>query len=143
MFLFKAGAFGTLSKTEHDEVVDLIHRFIHVMERTASSETHIASRYNKLLKKLWFSDGSCATALDNPPIASDARTIGGSDNPISDKMDNSAAALDLGQVLDLDQFHPSFSTLDMDLFSPGLDANMDLSGWDPLGGLGNYMGKDI
>ena len=119
MFLFKADAFGTLSKTEHDEVVDLIHRFIHVMERTASSETHIALRYNKLLKKLWFSDSSHATALDNPAVASDARTIGGSDNPTFCNMDNSAAALDLGQALDLELFHPSFSTLDMDLFSPG------------------------
>lgn len=144
VFLFKADTFGALSKTEHDEVVDLIQRFIHVMERTASSETHIALRYNKLLKKLWFAHGpyAHATALDNPAVASDSRTIGGSDNPTFRNMDNSAAALDLGQALDLELFHPSFSTLDMDLFSPGLDANMDLSGWD-LGGLGNYIGKDI
>ena len=141
MFLFKTDAFGTLSNAEHDEVVDLMQRFIHVMERTASSETHIALRYNKLLKRLWFSGGSYATSWDKPAVASDATTIGGSDNPIADNMDNSAAAVDLGQPLDLDLFHPSFSTLDMDLFSPGLDANVDLSGWD-LGGLGNYNGRD-
>ena len=140
MFLFKADAFGALSKTEHDEVVDLIQCFIHVMECTASSETHIALRYNKLLKKLWFSEGSYGTALKEP--ASDARTLGGSDNPGTDEMDNSATGLDLGQVLDLDLFHPSLSTLDMDLFSTGLDVNMDLSGWD-LGGLGNHIRRDV
>ena len=142
MFLFKADAFGALSKTEHDEVVDLIQCFIHVMECTASSETHIALRYNKLLKKLWFAEGSYATALEQSAIASDARTLGGSDNPGADEMDNSATGLDLGQVLDLDLFHPSFSTLDMDLFSNGLDVNMDSSGWD-LGGLGNHIRRDM
>ena len=142
MFLFKADAFGALSKTEHDEVVDLIQCFIHVMECTASCETHIALRYNKLLKKLWFAEGSYATALEQSAIASDARTLGGSDNPGADEMDNSATALDLGQVLDLDLFHPSFSTLDMDLFSNGFDVNMDSSGWD-LGGLGNHIRRDM
>ena len=142
MFLFKTDAFGTLSNAEHDEVVDLIQRFIHVMERTASSETHIALRYNKLLKKLWFAEGSYATALEQSAIASDARTLGGSDNPGADEMDNSATALDLEQALDLGLFHPSFSTLDMDLFSNGLDVNMDSSGWD-LGGLGNHIRRDM
>ena len=61
---------------------------------------------------------------------------------VADEMDNSATGLDLGQVLDLDLFHPSLSTLDMDLFSTGLDVNMDLSGWD-LGGLGNHIRRDV
>lgn len=61
---------------------------------------------------------------------------------VADEMDNSATGLDLGQVLDLDLFHPSLSTLDMDLFSTGLDVNMDLSGWDQ-GGLGNHIRRDV
>lgn len=41
---------------EHQEIRDLVRRFLHALDNAVTSDCHVAHRYGKLLRKLWFAD---------------------------------------------------------------------------------------
>ncbi|RMY61168.1 hypothetical protein D0865_01145 [Hortaea werneckii] len=54
VFLFKARSFGAVTKPRHQQSVSLVQAFISRLDAAASSETHTAARYSKLLSALYF-----------------------------------------------------------------------------------------
>ncbi|KAI7160904.1 hypothetical protein KC349_g3189 [Hortaea werneckii] len=56
VFLFKARSFGAVTKPRHQQSVNLVQAFILRLDAAASSETHTAARYSKLLSALYFPD---------------------------------------------------------------------------------------
>jgi hypothetical protein len=55
VFLYRAGIFGALDMAdEHEGVISLVGGFMTVLDSAASSDCHIARRYSRLLKSLWF-----------------------------------------------------------------------------------------
>lgn len=58
VFLYKAAAFGAFSPSQHKDIVELVQRFIRILEQAATSDSHIGYRYSKLLNRIWLSDAS-------------------------------------------------------------------------------------
>lgn len=56
VFLFKARSFGAVTKPRHQQSICLVQAFISRLDAAASSETHTAARYSKLLSALYFPD---------------------------------------------------------------------------------------
>ncbi|KAI7278868.1 hypothetical protein KC345_g5705 [Hortaea werneckii] len=56
VFLFKARSFGAVTKPRHQQSICLVQTFISRLDAAASSETHTAARYSKLLSALYFPD---------------------------------------------------------------------------------------
>ncbi|RMY87311.1 hypothetical protein D0861_05441 [Hortaea werneckii] len=56
VFLFKARSLGAVTKPRHQQSVCLVQTFISRLDAAASSETHTAARYSKLLSALYFPD---------------------------------------------------------------------------------------
>ncbi|GAB1743662.1 hypothetical protein NU219Hw_g588t1 [Hortaea werneckii] len=56
VFLFKARSFGAVTKPRHQQSVSLVQAFISKLDAAASSETHTAARYSRLLSALYFPD---------------------------------------------------------------------------------------
>lgn len=54
--MHKADAFDALSTAEHQEIRDLVRRFLHALNDAVTGDCHVAHRYGKLLQKLWFPD---------------------------------------------------------------------------------------
>ncbi|KAE8406241.1 hypothetical protein BDV37DRAFT_292457 [Aspergillus pseudonomiae] len=54
VFLFKALTVGALNSEEHQTCTTLVRQFISMLKSAATSPSHIASRYGKLLTSLWF-----------------------------------------------------------------------------------------
>lgn len=53
VFLYKAGTFGALLRTESTEITYLVQQFIRMLEEAAIGDCHIASRFASLLKRMW------------------------------------------------------------------------------------------
>lgn len=54
VFLFKAHASGAIPPTRYAETTALITRFLAHLNTVTPDETHISTRYARLLQKLWF-----------------------------------------------------------------------------------------
>ncbi|GAB1196213.1 hypothetical protein APSETT444_005480 [Aspergillus pseudonomiae] len=54
VFLFKALTVGALNSEEHQTCTTLVRQFISMLKSAATSPSHVASRYGKLLTSLWF-----------------------------------------------------------------------------------------
>ncbi|KAI6849729.1 hypothetical protein KC332_g957 [Hortaea werneckii] len=67
VFLFKARSFGAVTKPRHQQSVCLVQTFISRLDAAASSDTHTAARYSKLLSALYFPD---AFRTDGVPSSS-------------------------------------------------------------------------
>lgn len=133
VFLYKADVFGALVPAEHDSVSHLVQQFIQVLEKAASNDFHVASRFANLLKRMWRSDGKLASSMRT--ASSDAPS----------RMDNSSTPCELprninlldsqirhGATFDFRVPEPmSDSTLDGNVFCPEFSAL-----WSELGDLG-------
>lgn len=54
VFLYKAHASGAIPQSRYGYTISLIQRFITLLQTIAINETHVASRYARLLHHLWF-----------------------------------------------------------------------------------------
>lgn len=63
VFLYKADVFGALGRAEHDSVFHLVQQFIQVLEKAATNDFHVASRFASLLKRMWRSDGKLPSSI--------------------------------------------------------------------------------
>ncbi|KAJ5857805.1 hypothetical protein N7455_008699 [Penicillium solitum] len=61
VFLYKANVFGALLSTEYAEIAYLVQQFIQALEEAAISDSHIASRFASLLKRMWVSGSQCSS----------------------------------------------------------------------------------
>ncbi|CRL22014.1 Fungal transcriptional regulatory protein, N-terminal [Penicillium camemberti] len=61
VFLYKANVFGALLSTEYAEIAYLVKQFIQALEEAAISDSHIASRFASLLKRMWVSGSQCSS----------------------------------------------------------------------------------
>ncbi|RDL38136.1 uncharacterized protein BP5553_05569 [Venustampulla echinocandica] len=143
VFLYKADFFGAFSAVEHNDVMDLVRRFIRVLSDAATSDRHIGYRYSKLLKRLWFNEKTSPTTLStarpegtqiNPgafPASHEDQAQNASNTTLNDatynfpsNMDLSILEADFGAIPDFNPFYPSFSTLETELFAAGTAPNM-------------------
>lgn len=76
VFLHKALVFGAFStKTERDEIWNLVCTYILVLEDAATNTSHLGYRYSKMLKALWFSNNEQGRGAASPVL----QTRGGHD----------------------------------------------------------------
>ncbi|KAK6223987.1 hypothetical protein LQW54_000133 [Pestalotiopsis sp. IQ-011] len=54
VFIFKARVAGAISNDNHERLVEMMRRFVSSLDRATTGDSHIASRYSKLLQRLWF-----------------------------------------------------------------------------------------
>ncbi|KAF7521833.1 hypothetical protein G7054_g12334 [Neopestalotiopsis clavispora] len=54
VFIFKARVAGAISNENHEKFVEMMRRFVSSLNRATTGDRHIASRYSKLLQRLWF-----------------------------------------------------------------------------------------
>lgn len=54
VFLYKTHASGAIPQSRYGHTISLIQRFITLLQTIAINETHVASRYARLLHHLWF-----------------------------------------------------------------------------------------
>lgn len=54
MFLYKAHAVGAIPTEKFSEMTELMCRFVTTLKSAATDEEHIASKFAKLLERLWF-----------------------------------------------------------------------------------------
>ncbi|KAB8248178.1 hypothetical protein BDV35DRAFT_379219 [Aspergillus flavus] len=82
VFLFKALTVGALSSEEQQTCTTLVRQFISMLKSAATSPSHIASRYSKLLTSLWFQGQT------TPQTANDSvRLSGSAQNPLPSPID--------------------------------------------------------
>ncbi|OGM41720.1 hypothetical protein ABOM_009890 [Aspergillus bombycis] len=65
VFLFKALTVGALSSEEQQTCTMLVRHFISMLKSAATSPSHIASRYGKLLTSLWFQGQTTPETADD------------------------------------------------------------------------------
>ncbi|KAB8222350.1 hypothetical protein BDV33DRAFT_229625 [Aspergillus novoparasiticus] len=65
VFLFKALTVGALSSEEQQTCTTLVRQFISMLKNAATSPSHIASRYSKLLTSLWFQGQTTPETADD------------------------------------------------------------------------------
>lgn len=122
VFLYKANVFGALLSTEYAEIAYLVKQFIQALEEAAISDSHIASRFASLLKRMWVSGSQCSspsTQHFEPPQNVD----------VVDEQSCRYAACDsqLPEPLfiptpDFNLFCPEFSTLESELVELGVGS---------------------
>lgn len=56
VFLYKAQVFGALGPAEKIEAASMVEQYIRVLERAATNDYHVASRFASLLKRMWMPD---------------------------------------------------------------------------------------
>ncbi|QMW46275.1 hypothetical protein G4B11_009730 [Aspergillus flavus] len=82
VFLFKALTVGALSSEEQQTCTTLVRQFISMLKSAATSPSHIASRYSKLLTSLWFQGQT------TPETANDSvQSSGSAQNPLPSPID--------------------------------------------------------
>jgi hypothetical protein len=134
VFLYKADVFGAL-RTEHTEVVNLVQHFIRVLEEAAVSDCHIASRFARLLKRMWFPDGQCHSPNRTTSAASNLVDALSQQRELPRETDllNDGVRLDLASSMQVPEpvqiptpyfnlFCPEFSTLESELVEFGVGA---------------------
>ncbi|KAB8278127.1 hypothetical protein BDV30DRAFT_223099 [Aspergillus minisclerotigenes] len=82
VFLFKALTVGALSSEEQQTCTTLVRQFISMLKNAATSPSHIASRYSKLLTSLWF-QGQTTPETTNDSVPSS----GSAQNPLPSPID--------------------------------------------------------
>lgn len=127
---------------EHHEIRDLVKLFLHALNNAVTSDCHVAHRYGKLLRKLWFADaGITDLSLNvtghggdhsNPehfpsykestfgPMLDDT----GDDTTPGFGLRNPEANYRLAPEFDL--LYQSFFNLDTDPFNPELSAGIEM-----------------
>lgn len=156
VFLHKADVFGAFStKEEKDEIRNLVYKYILNLEDAATNNSHIGSRYSKLLKALWFpsetesslqSNRQAGEALNNSQdmnyntatVAADptnfqpVRDDGcGNDNYNAPPREMALPIFDESIYLlgNLDPFCPWLMNMNAPLIDMGVDADIGVNTW--------------
>lgn len=130
VFLYKAAAFGAFSASQHKDIVELVQRFICVLEQAATCDSHIGYRYSKLLKRIWHSDATNSAQHENENSASQIYqnvmfpTSGEPAAYTNDSYnaENSETQVPVSMDMltpDFNLFCPDFSSLESELFDIG------------------------
>ncbi|KAI3138431.1 transcriptional regulator family: Fungal Specific TF [Penicillium roqueforti] len=133
VFLYKADVFGAVVSTEHTEVVNLVQHFIQVLEEAAISDSHIASRFASLLKRMWLPDRQCHSPKRNTSSTASNYVNTSSQQcelPRNTDLLDDGARHDLASSMQVPEpaqiptpyfnlFYPEFSTLESELVEFG------------------------
>lgn len=124
VFIFKARVAGAISSDNHERLVEMMRRFVSSLDRATTGDKHIASRYSKLLQKLWFEEPAPKTT--NEPHASQRDILGVQVTPITPPLGLGADPLAMTDHIGLQYF--DFTDSADGLFSMPLISSMDQSG---------------
>lgn len=136
VFLYKADVFGAVVSTEHTEVVNLVQHFIQVLEEAAISDSHIASRFASLLKRMWLPDRQCHSPKRNTSSTASNYVNTSSQQcelPRNTDLLDDGARHDLASSMQVPEpaqiptpyfnlFYPEFSTLESELVEFGVGS---------------------
>lgn len=121
VFLYKADFFGTFSRAERTEIAHLVQQITHVLEEAAASDSHIGSRYAKLLTQMWLSGENKPGAQNNNVNGPSVHS--GDPLPIFSRLDgeyyNAASDLRIPEAMNM--LTPDFNLFNQDFSNPGAE----------------------